>query len=148
MYAYTLIIPGLGSSKAAVDDIRDMLASRCTGMIDVFNYDSKGHRNVVDFMQNTLSGVGLGSTSTRVGRLTKKLVEILTFPEGTSIHILAHSHGALLLYNALMAISAAKHEKLSIPYVDVDVFGPAKMIPQESPCFQLGKAVNHFERND
>lgn len=52
MYAYTLVVPGLGSTRDATESIRELLRMKCTGIIEVFDYDSRGAWDISNFLRN------------------------------------------------------------------------------------------------
>lgn len=145
MNDYTLLIPGLGSTETAIESIREMLREKCTGMIEVFDYDSRGMWDLGDFLRNRLF------TSTKTDRLTRlltKLSEITSLPLDVRVHIIAHSHGALLLHKALMTLSIWARHQLQLQNVTVDAYGPAKLIPASCEHYALRGATNHFHEKD
>lgn len=145
MNDYTLLIPGLGSTRTAIESIREMLREKCTGLIEVFDYDSRGAWDVSNFLLNRL----VTSVKTeRFSRLMTKLSEVINMSLGLRVHIIAHSHGALLLYKALVALSIAAKKPLDMQNFTVDAYGPAKLIPAFCKYFALQSATNHFQRND
>jgi hypothetical protein len=148
MSSYTLLIPGLGSSRKALDKIRGFLAERCTGFVDVFDYDSRGALDVGNFILNQASRIATWfPASKRAKRMTAKLEEIIGYP-AVKIHIIAHSHGALLLYRILQVLAIKSGKVLNLENISIDTFGPAKLIPRVCPYFRLNMAVNHFHPRD
>lgn len=144
MVAYTLIVPGLGSTRNAIESIRELLRIRCTGIIEVFDYDSRGAWNMSNFLRNQWSSW----RTDRLSRLLTKLVQITSLPSNLQIHLIVHSHGALLLYKALIALSVTAQKRLSLYNIIVDAFGPAKLIPTDCKYFALQGATNYFHERD
>ncbi|GAQ92590.1 hypothetical protein KFL_010640030 [Klebsormidium nitens] len=69
MNDYTLLIPGLGSTETAIESIRDMLREKCTGMIEVFDYDSRGLSNTPVIQLDD------GKSQAYIGPLRKNVVD-------------------------------------------------------------------------
>ena len=137
--AATLLVPGVGSSKARVAYIR-----RTWNNPDgfVFDYDSRTPLiDAVDFFKNKRRG----SSSDRVQRLVKDIKTIGTL-YGGNLKILAHSHGALLVYRALQALY--KTDPALVKNLEVTAYGPGQPIPVKSPTLVLRRALNKINIDD
>ena len=137
--AATLLVPGVGSSKARVAYIRRKW-NNPNGF--VFDYDSRTPLlDAVNFIKNKRRG----SSSDRVQRLVKDIRNI-AIRYGGNLKILAHSHGALLTYRALQALY--KTDPSLVKNIEVTAYGPGQPIPVKSPTLVLKRALNKINIDD
>ena len=133
MKRQVLFVPGLGSKGSGERDYID-----CRVLIFDYMYTSKA---IIDFFADNY----LFITTERVKRLEKLILDL--YSDSKSLYIIAHSHGALLVHNALKNIGK-KYGRSFTEGIEVATFGPAKAIPICHKHYILKDATNIFFEND
>ena len=109
----------------------------------VFDYASgPGMQNFRHFVRDKLFTHRF--ITDRVRRLTEVLDTYLK--EGHTVHVYAHSHGALLTHRALQHLG--RRYKRQILPVFVVTGGPARFVPRQTKTYRVRSALNVINEND
>lgn len=144
----TVIIPGMGYNKSLFCSERNNNFSRPLNpfkeqfsflkSVIVFDYESKGNmHNIGRYLLNST-----GYRTKAQYRLAELLEDVIRKTNNSKqIQIIAHSHGALILYSFL------RHFPKYRPYIkQITTFGAARVIPQSS--IPSGNILNVYHKND
>ena len=133
----TIIIPGMGYSenKCGKSISNKFVRGLPNSSVSVFNYQSKGIvGNISRFVLNY---------SGRITDAQKRLAQLIE-NSGKNLQIIAHSHGALILYSLLNNCSRCRSCRDNIS--KIITFGAANMIPPD--YIPTGNVVNVYHTDD
>lgn len=143
----TVIIPGMGYKKSLFCSERNNNFSKPLNpfkqqfsflkKVIVFDYESKGDmHNIGRYLLNST-----GFRTKAQYRLAELLDDVIQKTKNKQIQIIAHSHGALILYSFL------RHFPKYRPYIKrITTFGAARVIPQSS--IPSENVLNVYHKND
>lgn len=138
----TVWIPGVSSKRDYKRDIKIILDSKekdnTSCPVAFFPYSS-----TTTLLDVAAAGIDLHVTRANRTQVRNMQLALVTFVKYfKQVHIVCHSHGALILRRALESLG------LHHPSISVHAFGPATLIPKRTSLFSVGRAINWVNKED